>query len=150
MIPFFAFRIMVGCGLLMLAIVIYGNWLRWKDRFDLSPTFLTICQSATPIGFVAVIAGWMVTEVGRQPWTVYGHLRTANSVSPSLTGSDVATSLLAYVAVYLLIYPVGVILMGRIVRKGPAEAKYSEPIEAGRPEAPVLAGAIKAGEAGQA
>ena len=49
-----------------------------------------------PIGFVAVIAGWLVTEVGRQPWTVYGVLRTAQSVSPSLTGSDVLISLLAY------------------------------------------------------
>jgi cytochrome d ubiquinol oxidase subunit I len=146
-VPFFAFRIMVGCAILMLAIVIYGNWLRWRDRLDLSPAFLTTCQYITPIGFVAVIAGWMVTEVGRQPWTVYGHLKTADSVSPSLTGGDVATSLLAYVAVYLLIYPVGIILMGRIVRKGPASAKYPEPIEAGRPEAPVLAGAVKAEEA---
>jgi cytochrome bd ubiquinol oxidase subunit I len=146
-IPFFAFRIMVGCAILMLAIVIYGNWLRWKGRLDLSPAFLTTCQYTMPIGFVAVIAGWMVTEVGRQPWTVYGHLRTADSVSPSLTGGNVATSLLAYVAVYLLIYPVGIILMGRIVRRGPAYAKYSEPIEAGHPEAPVLAGTVKAEEA---
>ena len=52
--------------------------------------FLLLCQIATPIGFIAVIAGWAVTEVGRQPWTVYGLLRTAQSVSPSLTGIDVA------------------------------------------------------------
>ena len=82
-----------------------------------------------------------MTEVGRQPWTVYGLLRTADSVSPSLTGSDVLISLLAYMAVYLFMYPVGIALMWRIVRRGPAAAEETgPPIEAGRPEAPVLAG----------
>ena len=96
---------MVGCGLVMLAVVLLGGWLRWRDRLDDTPLFLQLCQLLTPIGFVAVIAGWFVTEVGRQPWTVYGLLRTANSVSPSLTGSDVLISLLAYMAVYLFMYP---------------------------------------------
>ena len=140
-IPFFAFRIMVGCGLVMLAVVLLGGWLRWRDRLDDTPLFLQLCQLLTPIGFVAVIAGWFVTEVGRQPWTVYGLLRTADSVSPSLTGSDVLISLLAYMAVYLLMYPVGIVLMWRIVRRGPAATEETgPPIEAGRPEAPVLAG----------
>ncbi len=88
-IPFFAFRIMVGCAMLMLGIVLLGGWLRWRGRLTDTPLFLLLCQLALPIGFVAVIAGWAVTEVGRQPWTVYGLLRTAASVSPSLTGRDV-------------------------------------------------------------
>jgi cytochrome d ubiquinol oxidase subunit I len=79
------------------------------------------CQCAIPLGFIAVIAGWFVTEVGRQPWTVYGLLRTAASVSPSLTSHDVTLSLLAYMAVYLLIYPTGLILLLRLIRKGPLE-----------------------------
>jgi cytochrome bd ubiquinol oxidase subunit I len=140
-IPFFAFRIMVGCGLVMLGIVLLGGWLRWRGRLDDTPLFLQLCQLVIPIGFIAVIAGWVVTEVGRQPWTVYGVLRTADSVSPSLAGSDVLISLLAYVVVYLFMYPSGVLLMWRIVRTGPATAE--EPgvaIEAGRPKAPVLAG----------
>jgi cytochrome d ubiquinol oxidase subunit I len=90
-----------------------------------------------------VIAGWCVTEVGRQPWTVYGLLRTAQSVSPSLTTHDVAISLAGYMLVYLVIYPSGLLLMLRIVREGlglPAE--QTSKIEAGRPEAPVLAGAL--------
>ena len=100
-----------------------------------------MCQLVIPIGFIAVIAGWVVTEVGRQPWTVYGLLRTADSVSPSLTGSDVVISLLAYVVVYLFIYPSGVLLMWRIVRSGPATVEEpNAAIEAGRPKAPVLAG----------
>ena len=60
-------------------------------------------QIAAPLGFVAVLAGWITTEVGRQPWTVYGLLRTAHSVSPSLTGCDVLLSLIGYVVVYLII-----------------------------------------------
>jgi cytochrome bd ubiquinol oxidase subunit I len=140
-LPFFAFRIMVGCGLVMLAVVLLGGWLRWRDRLDDTPLFLQLCQLVAPIGFIAVIAGWVVTEVGRQPWTVYGLLRTADSVSPSLTGLDVLISLLAYMAVYLFMYPVGIFLMWRIVRRGPAVAEEVEtPIEAGRPQAPVLAG----------
>ncbi|MBR0695261.1 cytochrome ubiquinol oxidase subunit I [Bradyrhizobium lablabi] len=139
-IPFFAFRIMVGCGLVMLGIVLLGGWLRWRGRLDDAPLFLQLCQLAIPIGFIAVIAGWVVTEVGRQPWTVYGLLRTADSVSPSLTGSDLLISLLAYVVVYLFMYPSGVLLMWRIVRIGPATEEPDAAIEAGRPKAPVLAG----------
>src|SRR6516162_4778085 len=140
-IPFFAFRIMVGCGVVMLGIVLLGGWLRWRGRLDDTPLFLQLCQLVIPIGFIAVIAGWVVTEVGRPPWTVYGLLRTADSVSPSLTGSDVLISLLAYVIVYLFMYPSGVLLMWRIVRTGPATAEEPDAaIEAGRPKAPVLAG----------
>ena len=145
-IPFFAFRIMVGCAVLMLGIVLLGGWLRWRGRLTDTPLFLLLCQFALPIGFIAVIAGWAVTEVGRQPWTVYGLLRTAASVSPSLTGRDVAISLLAYMAVYLFMYPSGLLLMLRIIRTGPAPtAEGHAAIEAGRPQAPVLAGAGVAG-----
>src|SRR5215475_2974147 len=145
-IPFFAFRLMVGCGLLMLAMVLLGGWLRWRGRLDTTPLFLQFCQFMIPIGFVAVIAGWLVTEVGRQPWTVYGLLRTAQSVSPSLTGANVLVSLLAYMAVYLIMYPAGVLLMWRIVLRGPEAAPAEEgPIQGGRPNAPVLAGANVAG-----
>lgn len=140
-IPFFAFRIMVGCGTLMLSIVLLGGWLRWRGRLSDTPLFLRLCQLAIPIGFVAVIAGWVTTEVGRQPWTVYGLMRTAASVSPSLTGRDVLVSLLAYMAVYLFMYPAGLFLMIRIVRRGPMPSEEQDAtVEAGRPQAPVLAG----------
>src|SRR5580704_13588277 len=146
LIPFFAFRVMVGCGLLMLGVVLLGGWLRWRGRLADTPLFLRLCQLLTPIGFFAVIAGWVVTEVGRQPWTVYGLLRTAQSVSPSLTGIDVLISLLAYMAVYLFMYPTGLLLMWRIVHRGPSTAVESDSdIEAGRPRAPVLAGATASG-----
>jgi cytochrome bd ubiquinol oxidase subunit I len=142
-IPFFAFRIMVGCAVVMLGIVLLGGWLRWSGRLYNTPLFLRLVQLVSPIGFVAVIAGWCVTEVGRQPWTVYGLLRTAQSVSPSLTSFDVAISLAGYMLVYLMIYPAGLSLMLRIVRKGPEHSdEWAPRIEARRPAARVLAGAL--------
>ena len=141
-IPFFAFRVMVGCAMIMFGLVFFGGWLRWRGRLYDTPSFLVLSLVAAPLGFVAVIAGWLVTEVGRQPWTVYGLLRTADSVSPSLTSLDVAISIAGYVIVYLLIYPTGLLLMLRIVRRGPQATEEDSQIEAGRPEAPVLAGAV--------
>nr|WIE91373.1 cytochrome ubiquinol oxidase subunit I [Mesorhizobium sp. WSM4875] len=139
-IPFFAFRIMVGIGILMLAMVAASWWLRWKGRLYDSPWYLRICQWVAPLGFVAVLAGWTTTEVGRQPWTVYGLLRTADSVSPSLTGSDVLISLVGYMIAYLVIFPAGLIIMARFVRKGLEEAEGEpEEIESGRPGGPVRA-----------
>ncbi len=85
--------------------------------------YLRLCQFTVCLGFLAVIAGWTTTEVGRQPWTIYGLMRTADSVSPSLTGANVLLSLLLYVAVYLVIFPVGVTVMLRIVRRGPAASE---------------------------
>ena len=116
---FFAFRLMVGIGFAMLGVVALGWWLSLRRRLFETVWFLRLCQCAAPLGFVAVLAGWTVTEVGRQPWTVYGLFRTAQSVTPSLTGTDVAWSLLAYMAVYLTMYPAGIAVMARIIRQGP-------------------------------
>jgi cytochrome bd ubiquinol oxidase subunit I len=137
-IPFFAFRIMVGIGFLMLAVVAVSWWLRHRRRLFDSPWFLDLCMAMGPLGFVAVLAGWTTTEVGRQPWTVYGMLRTAESTPPSLTGRQVLASLLAYMAVYLIIYPSALFIAARLARNGPAVVPDSvAPIESGRPSAPV-------------
>jgi len=143
-ITFFAFRIMVGIGLLMLALVALSWWLRVRRRLFESGWFLRCCEISAPLGFVAVLAGWTTTEIGRQPWTVYGLMRTADSVSPSLTGSDVLISLFGYGVVYLVMFPAGVALMARIVGRGPAEAQGPEPIEGGLPGRPVQA--LRSGE----
>jgi len=131
---------MVGIGLLMLALIVASWWLRARQRLFDTNWFLWSCMLASPLGFLAVLAGWATTEVGRQPWTVYGLLRTADSVSPSLRGFDVVLSLVGYGVVYLIMFPVGVALMARIVRNGPAEpAIEPELVEAGRPQRPVEA-----------
>jgi cytochrome d ubiquinol oxidase subunit I len=127
---FFAFRIMVGIGFFMLGVVALGGILWSSDRLFETTWFLRLCQWVSPLGFVAVIAGWTTTEVGRQPWTIYGLMRTAQSVSPSLTGADVLWSLLAYMVVYLIMFPAGVAVMARIVREGPvAPTTPEEPVE---------------------
>ena len=136
-IVYFAFRIMVGIGLLMLAIVATGLILMARRRLDGSRWYLQLCQFAACLGFIAVIAGWTTTEVGRQPWTIYGLMRTADSVSPSLTGANVVLSLLLYVAVYLMVYPVGLSLMLRAVWRGPGPSDEAIPIGAGRPKTPI-------------
>ena len=139
-IVFWAFRIMVGMGLTMLGIIILAWWLRWRRRLYDRGWFLVLCQWAAPMGFVAVIAGWTTTEVGRQPWTVYGLLRTAHSVTPSLTGTDVLISLLAYMAVYLVMFPAGIAVMARMVRQGPNETVMQlKPVEALQSGAPIIA-----------
>ena len=148
-IPFFAFRIMVGIGLLMLALIATSWWLRTHGRLFDASWFLWSCMLASPLGFLAVLAGWATTEVGRQPWTVYGLMRTADSVSPSLTGFDVVLSLVGYGVVYLIMFPAGIALMARIVRNGPAEpAMEPEPVESGRPLQPVQALPHPEGRAG--
>ena len=135
-IPFFAFRIMVGIGLLMLAVVVASWWLRFRGALFDSPWFLRACLWISPLGFVAVVAGWTTTEVGRQPWTVYGLMRTADSVPLSLTGHAALLSLIGYIIVYLIIYPAGVMVMARLVRKGPDTIEFESPIEGGRPTHP--------------
>jgi cytochrome d ubiquinol oxidase subunit I len=135
--PFFAFRIMVGIAVCMLCVAVTGQFLRLRGRLWDSHYFLRMCPWVAPLGFIAVVAGWITTEVGRQPWTVYGLLRTADSVTPSLTGIDVVVSLTLYVIVYLIMFPTGIAFMAGLVRRGPEQQDASpENVESGRPKHP--------------
>jgi cytochrome d ubiquinol oxidase subunit I len=136
-IPFFSFRIMVGLGAIMLLFILISLWLRFKHRLYETEWFLKAAQFIAPIGFLTILAGWVTTEVGRQPWTVYGLLRTSQSVSPSLTGADVLLSLLGYMLVYLIIFPVGIFLMTRVARKGFID-ESNAPIAGQQPSNPIL------------
>jgi cytochrome d ubiquinol oxidase subunit I len=117
-IVFFSFRLMVGMWSIMLALTVWSWWLAWRRRLFDSALFLRVASYAIPVGYVAVTAGWITTEVGRQPYVVYGHLRTAQAVTPFLTGNDVVVSLLAYITVYTLIFGAGVYYLLRLVRRG--------------------------------
>ena len=116
---FLAFRVMVGLGLAMLALVVWAAVLHRRGRLYDTPRFQQVCIAMTPVGFVAVLAGWTVTEVGRQPWVVYGLLRTRDAVTPSLAVGDVAASLALYVGVYLVVFGAGIFYMARLARRGP-------------------------------
>lgn len=119
LIPFLTFRLMVGLGLLMLAVSWVGVYLDWRGRLDRARWFLRIAFWSFPSGFVAVLAGWFTAEIGRQPWVVYGLLRTRDAITPSLTGSMVALSLAGYVVVYAVIYSFGLYYIWRQLRDGP-------------------------------
>lgn len=117
-IPFFGFRIMVGLGLLMIVLGTAGAVLTWRRKLFETPWFLRFCVVMGPSGFIAVLAGWMVTEVGRQPWLVQGVLRTRDAVSPVTTG-EVATSLIAYILVYSVVFTAGALFILRLMAEGP-------------------------------
>ncbi len=138
LIPFLTFRLMVGLGLLMLAVSWLGMVLRWLGRLETARWFLWAAFLSFPSGFVAVIAGWFTAEVGRQPWVVYGILRTSDAVTPSLSGGTVLFSLLGYIAVYAVIYAFGLYYIYRILREGPAEE--AEPVPPTRPMALAMQG----------
>ena len=138
LIPFLTFRLMVGLGLIMLAVSWLGIWLRWRGRLETARWFLWAALLSFPSGFVAVIAGWFTAEVGRQPWVVYGLLRTADAVTPSLTTGAVLFSLLAYIVVYSVIYAFGFYYIYRLLRDGPAEEP--EPVSPQRPMALAMQG----------
>lgn len=125
-IVYFAFRIMVGIGLLMLALVVTGWIQHRRGRLYESRGFLRFAQLSMPLGFVAVLAGWTVTEVGRQPWVVYGLMRTAEGVTPSLTAADVTLSLAGYVIAYVVMFGGGFWLLRRMVLKGPPVADAAD------------------------
>lgn len=115
---FWSFRVMVGLGVFMLVVAGYSVWLRLRRKLYDDRLLHLICVAAIPSGFVATIAGWLVAEIGRQPFTVYGILRTSDSVSPIAAGS-VATSLTLFVIVYLGLFGAYLYYLSRVIAKGP-------------------------------
>ena len=118
LIVFWSFRIMVGLGMLMALTGLISLWLRWRGQLFDTPIFHKLALMMGPAGFIAVIAGWTVTEVGRQPYTVYGLLRTSQSVSPIDTPA-VATSLAIFVVVYFVVFGFGVLYILRMMNTAP-------------------------------
>lgn len=118
---FFAFRVMVGIGSAMLALVLlsaFAWWRGWLFEPKRARWLLRGWQAMTLSGFVAILAGWYVTEIGRQPYTVYGLLRTAESNS-AVSGAEVAFSLAVFVVVYVCVFGAGIWYLFKLVRKGP-------------------------------
>ena len=122
---FFAFRIMVGLGMLMLAIGLYSLWLRFRHRLYETRWFQRAVLLMGPAGFLAIVAGWTTTETGRQPWVVFGLQRTADAVSP-VNLAEVASSFVVILIVYTLIFGTGVRYLMSMMRK-PPEADEAPP-----------------------
>jgi cytochrome d ubiquinol oxidase subunit I len=118
LILFWSFRVMVGLGLLMIALGLWSLWLRRRDAIYGARGFLKTAVAMGPAGLVALLAGWITTEVGRQPWLVYGVMRTAAGASPH-GAAEVALTLAIFIVAYLFVFGVGIAYMLRLVRKGP-------------------------------
>lgn len=116
-IVFWSFRVMVGLGMCMILTGVFAVILFLRKRLFESRLFQLWCMAMTPSGFIALLAGWFVTEVGRQPYTAYGVIRTAESVSPVL-GEHVALSLAAFVVVYTLLFGAATYYIIKLIRKG--------------------------------
>jgi len=119
LIPFFAFRVMVGCGLLMLILAWYGGFQVARHRIEQRRWLLWAIFLSFPLGFIATLTGWFTAEVGRQPWTVFGQIRTADAATPFLTTSQVATTLIIFAVVYSVIFAAGTVFIYRLLRRGP-------------------------------
>ncbi len=119
LIVFFAFRIMVGIGIILLATAITGAVLRWRGRLYETRWFQLLAMAVTPLGFLAVLAGWTTTEAGRQPFVIYGLLRTADAVAP-VSAHAVTTTLLIFFVVYNVLLIAFLWFAARIALKGPA------------------------------
>ena len=143
LIPFVTFRIMVGCGLLMLAIAWLGSLAEVMGHMDRRRMLLWGTFLSFPLPFIATLTGWFTAEVGRQPWTVYGVMRTADAVTPNLTVGATLSSLIFFGLIYLLIFTFGTLFIYRLLRAGP-DVGITLPPNAKRPlaladETPVTA-----------
>jgi len=123
---FFAFRIMAGIGMILLATAVTGAVLRWRRQLYDTRWFLILAMATAPLGFIAVLAGWTTTETGRQPWVVYGLLRTADAVAP-VTAPAVTLSLAIFFVLYNLLLAAFLWFAGRIVIRGPGDTTGPAP-----------------------
>jgi cytochrome d ubiquinol oxidase subunit I len=130
LVVFWSFRLMVGLGLLMILLALVGAWLRRGGRVYGNRLFLKCALAMGPAGLLAMLAGWITTEVGRQPWLVYGVMRTADGVSAH-DAAQVGFTLAMFVVVYFVVFGAGIIYMLRIIGKGPEVGEADHPPSGG-------------------
>jgi cytochrome d ubiquinol oxidase subunit I len=154
LIPFFAFRIMVGCGLIMLELAWLGSYLSVKHRLERSRLLLWPIFLSFPLPFIAILTGWYTAEVGRQPWVIYGVLRTDQAMTPFLTAPAALSSLILFGAIYLFIFSFGTFYIYRLLLAGPSQstselphdATPSRPLSLGDGQVAAAPGFMTAGE----
>jgi len=135
-LPFMTFRVMVACGLLMLFIAWGGSWLAWKEHLMQRRGLLWATYLSFPLPFIAILTGWFTAEVGRQPWTVYGLLRTADAVTPTLTTNAALASMTIFCMTYVLIFSFGTYYIYKLLHVGPASV-YQAKSPQGLPNRPL-------------
>ena len=128
-IVFWSFRVMVGLGLLMLLLGLWGLWLRWRGSLYGARLFLRFATLMGPSGLIAILAGWFTTEIGRQPWVVYGVMRTEHAVS-NHSALALSATLIVFIVMYCAVFGTGISYMLKLVAKGPIEGEDEEPMHA--------------------
>ncbi len=116
--PFFGFRLMVAIGMWFILLAAFGGFLWLRGRLFENRLFLRAASLSWPLGFIAILAGWITTEVGRQPWLATGFIRTAQGASPLAAGT-VGASLVLFVLVYFVIYSAAIYYINLLIRRGP-------------------------------
>ncbi|MGH8287109.1 MAG: cytochrome ubiquinol oxidase subunit I [Steroidobacteraceae bacterium] len=136
---FFAFRLMVGIGMFLIVLGLVGALLWWRGRlFDTRP-YLRAASVSWPLGFIAILAGWLTTESGRQPWIAYGILRTSDALSP-VSAAAVAASLTAFIVIYSVVFSIGIYYINRLMHRGPqGPALEPPPLPRSLPNRPLSA-----------
>jgi len=135
-IVFWSFRVMVGLGFLFIVVAISGAVQALRGKLEQSPRLLRVISWMIPLPFVAVLAGWFVTEIGRQPWIIYGIMRTSEAITPSLSGGMVLATLIGYVGVYTVVFTAGVTYLRRVILAGPSPEPDEEEIESAHAKRP--------------
>jgi cytochrome d ubiquinol oxidase subunit I len=130
LIPFLSFRIMVGCGLALLALAWIGSYLSFRRRLECNRLLLWATFFSFPLPFIAILTGWFTAEVGRQPWTVYGLMRTSEAVTPFLTARAALISLLLFCSLYGFLFVFGTYYVHRLLRIGPVDRLVLPPVDA--------------------
>ena len=130
-IVFWSFRVMVGLGMLMVLLSLVALWLRKTGKLYGASWFHKFAFVMGPAGYIALLAGWVTTEVGRQPWVIYGVMRTKDGLSHSVTADQVGISLIIFVVVYTIVFGSGIYYMLKLLKKGPEFIDAIEPEPAG-------------------
>jgi len=118
---FYGFRVMYGIAIIMFGVAVASLWLRWQGRLFANRWFLRTLVAMTPSGIVATLGGWYLAETGRQPWVIYGVLRTIDAVSP-VPADALLSSLIAFICIYALFLTAFVLFAMRVIRRGPQSA----------------------------
>lgn len=129
---------MVGIGMLMIIAGLWGAWLTWRGKLLESRGYLRLLTFMIPAPFVAVLAGWFVTEIGRQPYLIYGMMTASEALTPSLQGWMALTTLIGYVAVYAVVFTAGIHFLRKLINHGIAEHEPTV-ADTGRPKRPLSA-----------
>jgi cytochrome d ubiquinol oxidase subunit I len=140
-IVFWTFRIMAGLGFLMLLLGLWGAWARWNNQLYQSKIFLRFAVLMGPAGLIAILAGWLTTEIGRQPWVVYGVMRTKDAVS-NHSALELSITLIVFMVMYVAVFGTGIRYMLMLVAKGPQPQGEHPPEpegQSGRPARPLSA-----------